>query len=242
MRQSSAGSPERTKLDLSSWRAAANGSEPVRADTVRRFIECLRQVGFHPSAMAPCYGLAEATLIVSISRPSKPVSFVGFDRILLSRGIVQEATADAAVTLVGCGPPVLGTDIAIVDPVTRRRQAPNAVGEIWVRSQSVANGYHDQDPEISGCFNLQIENEPGVFLGTGDLGFIHNGELFVTGRMKDLIIVRGRNIHPQDIELTAQEAHPGSARIAESRLRSMVKKRKASLSCKRSRPRCALPR
>jgi acyl-CoA synthetase (AMP-forming)/AMP-acid ligase II len=199
---------ESTKLDLSSWRAAANGSEQVRADTVRRFIEAFAPVGFHPSAMAPCYGLAEATLIVSISRPSKPVSFVGFDRILLSRGIAQEAIGDAAVTLVGCGPPVAGTDIAIVDPVSRCRQAPNAVGEIWVQSQSVANGYHNQDSEVSGCFNVQIENEQGVFLGTGDLGFIHNGELFVTGRVKDLIIVRGRNIHPQDIELTAQESHP----------------------------------
>jgi acyl-CoA synthetase (AMP-forming)/AMP-acid ligase II len=199
---------EGIRLDLTSWRAAANGSEPVRADTVRRFIEAFAPVGFDPSAMAPCYGLAEATLIVSISRPSKPVSFIGFDRILLSRGIAQESIGDSAVTLVGCGPPVVGTEIAIVDPVSRRRQAPNAVGEIWVQSESVANGYHNQDPEFSDCFNVQIENEQGLFLETGDLGFMHKGELFVTGRVKDLIIVRGRNIHPQDIELTAQESHP----------------------------------
>jgi len=199
---------ERIELDLSTWRAAANGSEPVRADTVRQFIEAFAPAGFDPSAMAPCYGLAEATLVVSMSRPSKPVSFVSFDRILLSRGIVQESIGDAAVTLVGSGPPVLGTDIAIVDPISRRRQGPNAVSEIWVQSESVANGYHNQEPEFSDCFNVQIENEQGLFLRTGDLGFIHNGELFVTGRVKDLIIVRGRNIHPQDIELTAREAHP----------------------------------
>ena len=199
---------ESIKLDLSSWRAAANGSELVRAETVRRFVEAFAPVGFDPSAMAPCYGLAEATLVVSMSRPSKPVSVVGFDRILLSREFVQESIGDAAVTLVGCGPPVVGTDIAIVDPNSRRRQEPNAVGEIWVRSESVANGYHDQNPEFSDCFNVQIENEQSLFLRTGDLGFIHKGELFVTGRVRDLIIVRGRNIHPQDIELTAQEAHP----------------------------------
>ena len=202
------GPEDRMNLDLSTWRAAPNGSEPVRADTVRQFVEAFAPAGFDPSAMAPCYGLAEATLVVSMSRPSTPVSFVSFDRTLLSQGIVQELSGDGAVTLVGCGPPVVGTDIAIVDPTTRRRQGPNAVGEIWVQSESVAKGYHNQDPEVSDCFDALIENERGLFLRTGDLGFIHDGELFVTGRAKDLIIVRGRNIHPHDIELTAQEAHP----------------------------------
>jgi acyl-CoA synthetase (AMP-forming)/AMP-acid ligase II len=200
---------ERVDLDLSSWRAAANGSEPVRADTVRRFMERFAEVGFDPSAMAPCYGLAEATLVVSMSRPSCPVSFVSLDKQLLSQGIIKETSAEAGEILVGSGPSVLGTDIAIVDPVTRLRQVPNSVGEIWVRGESVANGYHNGDPEFSGCFNAQIKNEERLFLRTGDLGFIHDGELFVTGRIKDLIIVRGRNIHPQDIEFTAQEAHPG---------------------------------
>jgi acyl-CoA synthetase (AMP-forming)/AMP-acid ligase II len=199
---------ERTELDLSSWRAAANGSEPVRADTVRRFIEAFAPAGFAPSAMAPCYGLAEATLVVSMSRPWNPVSLAGFDRMSLSRGIVQESDGPAAVSLVGCGPPVAGTDIAIVDPVSGMRRSPNAVGEIWVRSESVASGYHGQDAHLSDCFHAQIENEEGLFLRTGDLGFIHDGELFVTGRMKDLIVVRGRNIHSEDIELTAQGAHP----------------------------------
>jgi acyl-CoA synthetase (AMP-forming)/AMP-acid ligase II len=152
--------------------------------------------------------LAEATLVVSMSRPSKPVSFAGFDRRLLSWGIVQESDAAAAVTLVGCGPPVLGTDIAIIDPVIRLRQASNAVGEIWVRSESVARGYHNQDPALFDCFYARIDDEEGLFLRTGDLGFIHNGELFVTGRIKDIVIVRGRNIHSEDIELVAQGAHP----------------------------------
>jgi acyl-CoA synthetase (AMP-forming)/AMP-acid ligase II len=199
---------ERTGLDLTSWRAAANGSEPVRADTVRRFIDAFSPAGFAPSAMVPCYGLAEATLVVSMSRPSKPVSFAGFDRMLLSWGIVQESDAAAAVTLVGCGPPVLGTDIAIIDPVTHLRRASNAVGEIWVRSESVAGGYYNQDPALFDCFHALIDDEEGLFLRTGDLGFIHNGELFVTGRMKDIVIVRGRNIHSEDIELAAQGAHP----------------------------------
>jgi acyl-CoA synthetase (AMP-forming)/AMP-acid ligase II len=199
---------ERTELDLTSWRAAANGSEPVRADTVRRFIDAFEPAGFAPSAMAPCYGLAEATLVVSMSRPWNPVRLVGFDRMLLSQGIVQESDGDAAMTLVGCGPPVMGTDIAIVDPVTRTRRPPNGVGEIWVRSESVASGYHNQDTHFSDCFHASIDNEEGLFLRTGDLGFIHKGELFVTGRMRDIVIVRGRNIHSEDIELAAQGAHP----------------------------------
>jgi acyl-CoA synthetase (AMP-forming)/AMP-acid ligase II len=199
---------EQTRLDLRTWRAAANGSEPVRADTVRRFIDVFSPVGFASSAMAPCYGLAEATLVVSMSRPWKAVSFAGFDRMLLSRGIVQESDAAAAITLVACGPPVLGTDIAIVDPITRLRGASNAVGEIWVRSESVARGYHNQDPTLHDDFRARIGDKEGLFLRTGDLGFIHNGELFVTGRMKDIVIVRGRNIPSEDIELVAQAAHP----------------------------------
>jgi acyl-CoA synthetase (AMP-forming)/AMP-acid ligase II len=199
---------ERSGLDLTSWRAAANGSETVRAETVRRFIGAFSPAGFAPSAMAPCYGLAEATLIVSVSRPSKPVSFAGFNRTLLSRGIVQESEAADALTLVGCGPPVLGTEIAIIDPLTHFRRATNQVGEICIRSESVAGGYHNQEPTLSDCFHTQIPGEQGLFLRTGDLGFIHHGELFVTGRMKDIVIVRGRNIHSEDIELAAQGAHP----------------------------------
>jgi acyl-CoA synthetase (AMP-forming)/AMP-acid ligase II len=199
---------ERSGLNLTSWRVAANGSETVRADTVRRFIAAFSPAGFAPSAMAPCYGLAEATLIVSMSRPSTPVSFAGFDRTLLSRGIVLESDAADALTLVGCGPPVLGTDIAIIDPVTHLRRPTNEVGEIWIRSDSVAGGYRNQDSALSDCFHAQVPDEEGLFLRTGDLGFIHHGELFVTGRMKDIVIVRGRNIHSEDIELSAQWAHP----------------------------------
>jgi acyl-CoA synthetase (AMP-forming)/AMP-acid ligase II len=199
----------RVDLDLSSWRAAANGSEPVRADTVRRFTATFAEVGFHPSAMAPCYGLAEATLVVSMSRPSNPVSIVSFDRNLLSQGVTEESNAESAVTLVGCGTPVLGTEIAIVDPAARCRQAPNSVGEIWVRSDSIAIGYRNSEAKFSDCFSGRIKNEEGSFLRTGDLGFVFNNELYVTGRIKDLIIVSGRNIHPQDIEFTAQEAHAG---------------------------------
>lgn len=200
-------SPDGLKLDLSSWRAAANGSEPVRADSVRRFVEAFAPAGFDPSAMCPCYGLAEATLIVSLSRPSTPMLIVGFDRHLLSRGTARISIDDTAVTLVGCGPPVAGTIIAIVDPTSRRLQPPGAVGEIWIQSESVGNGYHNHDPGCSDCFDGQINDERGKFLRTGDLGFIHDGELFLTGRIKDLIIVRGRNIHALDIELVAQEAH-----------------------------------
>jgi acyl-CoA synthetase (AMP-forming)/AMP-acid ligase II len=196
-------------LDLSSWRAAANGSEPVRADTVKRFTERFAQAGFDPLAMAPCYGLAEATLVVLMKRPSKPLSIVSFDQYLLSQGIVKESTLESALTLVGSGPPVLETDIAIVDPASRLRQPPNLVGEIWVRGDSVADHYHNKDRKFSTSFNARIKNERNSFLRTGDLGFIFAGELFVTGRIKDLIIVRGRNIYPQDIEATAQGAHFG---------------------------------
>jgi acyl-CoA synthetase (AMP-forming)/AMP-acid ligase II len=196
---------ERAELDLSAWRVAANGSETVRAETVGRFVEAFAPVGFQSKAMAPCYGLAEATLIVSMSRQG--ASSVGFDQALLSQGGAQPASGENAVMLVGCGKPVVETEIAIVDPTEQSRQAPNVVGEIWVRSESVAKGYYKRAKETS-AFQAQIKNEAGAYLRTGDLGFMYNDELFVTGRIKDVVVVRGRKIHPQDIESVAQAAHP----------------------------------
>jgi acyl-CoA synthetase (AMP-forming)/AMP-acid ligase II len=198
---------ETLHLDLTGWRAAANGSEPVQAETMRRFTKTFACMGFDSLAMAPCYGLAEATLVVSMSRPRSPVSYLTLDRRSLSEGIIQESSGEGAVTLVGCGPPVAETVIAIVDPVSLTRKS-QSVGEIWVQSESVAKGYHDRRSD-SDRFAARIKNEKGLFLRTGDLGFMHNGELFVTGRIKDVIIVRGRNILAQDIEGTMQDAHPG---------------------------------
>jgi acyl-CoA synthetase (AMP-forming)/AMP-acid ligase II len=201
---------DRAELDLSNWRVAANGAEMVRAETVERFIDAFAPAGFREKTMAPCYGLAEATLIVSMDRQG--ASFVGFDRRLLSQGQVQPASGGDAVVLVGCGAPVSETEVAIVDPATQLRHAPNMIGEIWVRGGSIAKGYHHRAEETEIQFGAQIKGEDGrAYLRTGDIGFIHDGKLLVTGRIKDIIVIRGLKIHPQDIESTAQTAHPALA-------------------------------
>jgi amino acid adenylation domain-containing protein len=193
--------PEQTAgLDLSTWRTAFDGSEPVRARTLAAFTAAFAPCGFRPETFFPCYGLAEATLIVSGRPRGTPPTVLGEER-----------------PLVGCGPAGVGLEIAIVDPdepETAAERAEGEVGEIWVAGPSVARGYWGR-PELSDrTFRARLTGrsdrpdcETG-FLRTGDLGFLRDGELFVTGRLKDLIVVRGRNLYPQDLELTACESHP----------------------------------
>jgi acyl-CoA synthetase (AMP-forming)/AMP-acid ligase II len=190
---------QKADLDLSGWAVAPVGGEPINPDTLRRFAEAFAPCGFRPEAFVPGYGLAEATLQVT-SRPRK-----------LPR-VRPAAAADGgrARSFVSCGTTWLGQRVVIADPETRRQQPPGRVGEIWVAGPSVADGYWGRPDETARTFGATLSDTgEGPFLRTGDLGFVEGGELFVTGRLKEVIIIRGRNHYPEDIERTVQAAHPG---------------------------------
>ncbi|WP_049574428.1 non-ribosomal peptide synthetase [Streptomyces sp. SBT349] len=199
---------QRDELDLSAWSVAFSGAEPVRAATMRRFAEYFAPCGFRAEAFYPCYGLAEATLIVSGGDPSAPPVTASVDRARLERGRV--VPAPDGYTVVGCGTSVAGQSLRVVDPETSREAPSGTVGEVWVSGASVARGYWNRPEDTARTFSARVEpTGEGPFLRTGDLGFLgENGELFVTGRLKDLIIIRGRSCHPEDIEFTAAGAHP----------------------------------
>lgn len=208
--------PEQRKtLDLSTWRVAFNGAEPVRPDTLDAFVETFAPCGFRREAFFPCFGLAEATLIVSGGSVGDPPVVRAFDAAGLARGEVIDADPDAEGVrpLVGCGRNLPDQKIVIADPESRLPCPSGRTGEIWVRGPSVAQGYWQQPEATEGTFNARLKDtNEGPFLRTGDLGFLQDGELFVTSRLKDLIIVHGMNYYPQDIERTVQGSH--------SRLRS----------------------
>jgi acyl-CoA synthetase (AMP-forming)/AMP-acid ligase II/acyl carrier protein len=199
----------RARLDLSSWELSFNGAEPVRAATLERFQASFAPCGLRPRVVRPVYGLAESTLIVSGAPWQAPVTTLCADSAALEQGRIAPAEGDApARALVGCGRPALGQRVEIVDPVARRRAGPLAIGEIWLAGPSVARGYWQRPEDTARDFQARLdEGHEGPFLRTGDLGFVHDGELFVTGRLKDLIIVRGRNLYPHDLELAAERAH-----------------------------------
>jgi acyl-CoA synthetase (AMP-forming)/AMP-acid ligase II len=207
-------SPEQcSALDLSSWNVAYNGAEPVRADTLKRFAGAFASCGFRSSSFYPCYGLAEATLIVSgglvkdepILRTTQ-VSALEHNH----NGAVHTSGLRPNVrTLVGCGHAVADTKIVIVNPVSLTACDADEVGEIWVSAPSVAQGYWNRPEETKITFGAYLAGTgEGPFLRTGDLGFLGDGELYVTGRLKDLIIIGGRNLYPQEIEQTVQQSHP----------------------------------
>jgi amino acid adenylation domain-containing protein len=172
-------------LDLSSWRVAFNGAEPVRASTLERFAEAFAPCGFRRDALYPCYGLAEATLFVTGGHVSR----------------VEQGR-------VSCGWGWMGQRIVTVDPETGAERRPEEEGEIWISGPSVARGYWENPEATARDFHAFLPTGEGPFLRTGDLGFLSGGELYVTGRLKDLIILRGRNLYPQDVELTAERSHP----------------------------------
>ncbi|MFJ9820386.1 fatty acyl-AMP ligase [Streptomyces sp. NPDC101151] len=188
-------------LDLSSWKVAFNGAEPVRAATLRRFADTFGPAGFRREALYPCYGLAEATLMVTGSTPDTPPTLLA-----AADGAPNAGEADAAA--VGCGRPGPGVTVAIVHPDRHEEVPEGEVGEIWVGGASVAKGYWRNTLATRETFRAQLPGHEGRFLRTGDLGFQRDGELFVTGRLKDLIVIDGRNHYPQDLELTAELAHP----------------------------------
>jgi len=201
---------QRETLDLSSWDVAYNGAEPVRADTMNRFTAAFASCGFRPSAFHPCYGLAESTLLVS-GGSLRDAKFRTIQATALEQNRVVEACAqDQNVrTLVGSGHALSDTKIVIAHPELLTVCAPDEVGEIWVSSPSVTQGYWNRPEDTArACQGYLKDTEEGPFLRTQDLGFVKDGELFVTGRLKDLIIISGRKLYPQDIELTVEQSHP----------------------------------
>lgn len=201
-------------LDLSSWRVAVNGAEPVRWHTLRAFAQAFAPFGFAERAMCPGYGLAENTLKTTGSPQERPPSVLWLSAAELGRGrAVRLGPDDAdARPVVGCGHPSADTRVRVVDPVTSAVCPPGRVGEIWIGGPSVAQGYHGRPRESEETFAARPAGAPerdGAYLRTGDLGFVDDGELYVTGRLKDVIIRKGRNFYPQDIELSVEAAHGG---------------------------------
>lgn len=192
---------ERQGLDLSTWNVAYNGSEPVRAETLRRFADEFSSVGFRAKGLFSCYGLAEHTLFVTGGFYK---GSVGFSQESLEAHRPQRTTDSKSMELVSCGKPLLDTTVRIVDSQSGKRCADGQIGEIWLASPSVAQGYWNNAEASKRDFGAQLNGE-GPFLRTGDLGFVDDGELFVTGRIKDLIIIRGRNLVPQDLEQIVEQ-------------------------------------
>lgn len=200
---------QRRTLDLSTWSVAYCGAEPVSADTLDRFARTFADCGFRREAFYPCYGMAEATLLITGgAKASAPVAVeLGTAELLRHRAV--RTTAGHTRRLVGCGRPVLDGRLAVVDPDSGVRCRPGQVGEIWVAGPHVARGYWKRPEETARAFQAFLAGGEGPFLRTGDLGVVLDGELLVTGRLKDLMIVRGSNHYPQDIERTVAACHPG---------------------------------
>jgi amino acid adenylation domain-containing protein/non-ribosomal peptide synthase protein (TIGR01720 family) len=207
---------QRARLDLRSWRVAYNGAEPVRLETLRRFADEFRECGFRWEAFYPAYGLAEATLKVTGGSSAEPpvTCTVRTDALEQHRVVEAVPEQEDTHTLVGSGHAGFDTEIEIVDPETFRRCATEKVGEVWVYGPGVAAGYWKQPEETEAKFHARLaeadERElvsEKTYLRTGDLGFVRDGELFVTGRVKDLIIIRGRNLYPHDLELAIEQCH-----------------------------------
>lgn len=201
---------ERETLDLSSWRVAFTGAEPVRAETIDRFTQTFGACGFSRKAFYPCYGLAEGTLLVSGgARDSEPVLRALQSEAYRSNQAIGSTGEDHCRTVVGSGRAIPGQSIVIVDPELLTRLPDGSIGEIWVCGPSIALGYWGRPKESDEALSARLtDTGEGPFLRTGDLGFLDDGELFVTGRIKDLIIVAGENHYPQDIERSVEARQP----------------------------------
>jgi acyl-CoA synthetase (AMP-forming)/AMP-acid ligase II/acyl carrier protein len=199
---------EEHEINLRSWQVAFNGAEAVDGDTLSAFTAKFRRFGFIDRRFTACYGLAEATLHVASSFKNRRPTLLSVDRDALQRRQVEVRFTGhlGSQSLVGHG--YAGEAVRIVDPETRQVCPPNGVGEIWVAGDHVSPGYWANEEATRQAFGATLNGHPRPYLRTGDLGFIHGGELYVTGRIKDVIVIRGRNHFPEDLEKTAQEAHP----------------------------------
>lgn len=226
------GPDDRAGLDLSSWTVAFSGAEPIRAKTIERFTQAFGDCGFRPETFYPCYGLAEATLCATGGEPTERPRIRVFDRKELERNrvLLVEDKPDAQAkifdgpaslalqaslirsendaALVSCGTAYDDHRVVIVDPETNQPCDAGRIGEVWIASRSVAQGYWNKPQETKATFQNHLTLDSRPFLRTGDLGFLLDGELFVTGRIKDLLIVRGRSYYPQDLEALADVSHP----------------------------------
>jgi acyl-CoA synthetase (AMP-forming)/AMP-acid ligase II/acyl carrier protein len=200
----------REQLRLSSWTRAGVSAEPVRRTTIDRFASTFAFVGFRKQAFYAAYGLAEATVLVSASKRNASPPILNVNRVALLQHRVEVEPVQSPTTqeLVSCGQPLVGEKILIVDPVTRVKLAPERVGEIWIAGPNVGAGYWNNPKDTATTFAARLaDTNEGPFLRTGDLGFMHDDDLFVTGRIKDLIIIRGQNLYPQDFEQSAGKSH-----------------------------------
>nr|WP_307728491.1 AMP-binding protein [Massilia solisilvae] len=215
---------QKTGLDLSSLKLAYNGAEPVRAATLRRFVEAFAGCGFRPDAQFACYGMAEATLLVAGGPRGRAPRVRTLSASALEHNQVREATPGTrdARDIVSCGPPAPGVTLLVAAPDSCLPVLPRRVGEIWVAGPSVAQAYRNQPDQSAQAFGARLAEQPGAslaagsawpgplpagpFLRTGDLGFVLDGEVYVTGRLRDLVIINGRNIYPQDVEEAAERA------------------------------------
>ncbi len=201
---------EADELDLSSWKVAFNGAEPIRKQTLDDFSQKFERCGFKRSSFHPCYGLAESTLMATgMDRDGTGLQFQTVSRIALEKDDVKPpVAADDESWLVSSGNAAGNQDVRVVDPATAEQLPANRVGEVWISGPNVAAGYWARPKETEETFQARLANGEGPFLRTGDLGFLREGQLFITGRIKDLIIIRGQNYYPHDLEFTAQRSHP----------------------------------
>ncbi|AFZ01575.1 non-ribosomal peptide synthetase [Calothrix sp. PCC 6303] len=203
---------QKATLDLSSWSVAFNGAEPIRHDTLERFAEAFSQCGFRREAFYPCYGMAETTLMISgVQKATSPQVKSVLRSALESNRVVKSSVTGGNEDphhFVSCGRIIPGQKVIIINPETLKSCEADEIGEIWVSGLSVGQGYWNRQEETADTFDAYVsDTREGPFLRTGDLGFLQDEELFITGRAKDLIIIRGRNLYPQDIELTAERSH-----------------------------------
>ncbi len=198
-------------LDLSSWEVAFCGAEPIRLETIEKFTAKFSPCGFRKQAFYPCYGMAEATLLISGAEKNTPVTIKYVDKIALqkNRVILSNTQKEGFKPIIGCGRAWLDGKIAIANPESLTKCADNEVGEIWASGSGIAKGYWNQPEETARTFHAYFKDTQfGSFLRTGDLGFIYNGELFITGRLHDVMVFWGFNHYPQQIEETVQKSHP----------------------------------
>jgi len=202
---------EREGLDLTSIKTIYCGAEPIRRSTFDKFVSVYKDYGFRPEMLYPCYGMAETTLITTGPRAASEPVYLAISAAALEQHkvVTNPDNPEDMKYLVGVGHPWLDMDVRIVNPKTLIQCGPKEVGEIWTAGTSVTKGYWNKEKETQENFFARIkDSNSGPFLRTGDLGFFFDGELFISGRLKDLIIIHGRNYYPQDIEYLAETSHP----------------------------------
>ncbi len=202
---------QRQTLDLSHWEVAFTGAEPIRIQTLTQFATAFAPSGFRPHAFYPCYGMAEATLLITGGIKSDPPTIIYLNPVLLKENQVVETSATHPDTrpIIGCGRSWLDTQIVIVDPQTLTPCHPDQIGEIWVTGSGIGKGYWNLSEQTQQTFQATLENYPNqTFLRTGDLGFLKNQELYITGRLKEILVFWGFNHYPQHIEQTVETCHP----------------------------------